>query len=84
ALGTKVDLPTMTGKVNLTIPPGVQSGQKLRLRGKGMPATKGWYGDLYAVMKITVPKQLSDRERELFEELSQVSSFNPRVLGKEA
>jgi curved DNA-binding protein len=84
ALGTKVDLPTMTGKVNLTIPPGVQSGQKLRLRGKGMPATKGWYGDLYAVMKITVPKQLSERERELFEELSRVSSFNPRVSGKEA
>ena len=82
ALGTKVELATMTGTVNLTVPPGVQSGQKMRLRGKGMPATKGWYGDLYAVIKIVVPKKLSERERELFEELSQVSTFNPRVNGK--
>ena len=84
ALGTKVDLPTMTGTVSLTIPPGVQSGQKLRLRNKGMPATKGWYGDLYAVLKIVVPKQLSERERQLFEELSRESSFNPRAAGREA
>lgn len=83
ALGTKVELPTLTGSVNLTIPAGVQSGQKLRLRGKGMPATKGWFGDLYAVIKIMVPKNLSERERELFEELSRVSKFNPRSTGKE-
>lgn len=84
ALGTKVELPTLTGKVNLTIPPGIQSGQKLRLRGKGMPASKGWFGDLYAIIKIAVPKQLSDRERELFEELSRISTFDPRAKGKEA
>jgi len=78
ALGTRAELLTMTGTVNLTIPPGVQSGQKLRLRGKGMPDAKGGYGDLYAIIKIVVPKVLSKRERELFEELSQVSSFNPR------
>jgi len=83
-LGAKVELATMTGTVNLTIPPGVQTGQKLRLRGKGMPASKGAYGDLYAVIKIAVPKKLSERERELFEELSQVSTFNPRSTGKEA
>jgi curved DNA-binding protein len=84
ALGAKVELPTVTGKVNLTIPPGVQSGQKLRLRGKGMPASKGWFGDLFAVVKIAVPKQLSDRERELFEELSRISAFDPRAGGREA
>jgi len=84
ALGAKVELATMTGTVNLTVPPGVQSGQKMRLRGKGMPVTKGSHGDLYAVIKIVVPKKLSERERELFEELSQVSTFNPRSAGKEA
>ncbi len=84
ALGTKVELATMTGKVNLTIPAGVQSGQRLRLRGKGMPIPKGGYGDLYAVIKIAVPKKLSDQERELFEQLSRVSTFDPRSVGKEA
>jgi curved DNA-binding protein len=84
ALGSKVEMNTLTGPVNLTIPPGVQSGQKLRLRGKGMPASQGWFGDLYAVIKIAVPRQLSPQERELFEELSRVSEFNPRQSGKEA
>ena len=84
ALGTKVELATMSGKVNLTIPAGVQSGQKLRLRGKGMPIPKGGHGDLYAVIKIVVPKKLSEEERELFEQLSRVSTFEPRSAGKEA
>ncbi len=84
ALGAKVEITTMTGKVNLTIPAGVQSGQKLRLRGKGMPIGRSGHGDLYAIMKIVVPKKLSDEERKMFEELSRVSSFNPRSGGKEA
>ncbi len=84
ALGAKVEITTMTGKVNLTIPAGVQSGQKLRLRGKGMPIGRSGHGDLYAIMKIVVPKNLSKEERKLFEELSRVSSYNPRSGGKEA
>lgn len=84
ALGTKVELSTLTGKVNLNIPAGVQSGQKLRLRGKGMPAGQGLYGNLFAIIKIAVPKTLNERERELFEELSRVSSFSPRPAGREA
>lgn len=83
ALGTKVELTTMTGEVNLTIPAGVQSGQKLRLRDKGMPIPKGGHGDLYAVIKIVVPKKLSEEEQELFEQLSRVSAFEPRSAGKE-
>lgn len=84
ALGTKVELVTMTGNVNLTVPAGVQSGQKLRLRGKGMPVSKGGHGDLYAVIKIVVPKKLSEPERELFEQLARVSEFDPRSAGKGA
>jgi curved DNA-binding protein len=69
---------TLAGAVTLRVPPGTQSGQKLRLRGKGMPNPKGASGDLYALISIVVPKEPSGRERELFEELQRVSRFQPR------
>ncbi|MGE5404796.1 MAG: DnaJ C-terminal domain-containing protein [Candidatus Saccharibacteria bacterium] len=78
ALGAKVDVETMTGTVSLTIPPGIQSGQKLRLKGKGMPAKPGGHGDMFVIIKIMVPKNLSTKETELFEELKKVSNFDPR------
>jgi curved DNA-binding protein len=78
ALGASVEMPLVDGKVALKIPPGTQSGQKLRLRGKGLPKRGGGRGDLYAVVKIMVPKIPSAKERELFEEMAKVSRFNPR------
>jgi curved DNA-binding protein len=78
ALGSTVEVPTMEGTANLKIPPGTPSGQKLRLRGKGLPMRDGGRGDLFAAVKIVVPKTLSKRERELFIEMAGVSSFNPR------
>ena len=78
ALGATVEIPIMDGSVNLKIPAGTQSGQKLRLRGKGLPKRKDRRGDLFAVVKIVVPKSQTAREKELFEELAKVSSFNPR------
>jgi len=78
ALGASVEVPVVDGAVSLTIPPGTQSGQKLRLREKGLPKRGGGRGDLYAVVKICVPKPLSAKERELFEEMASVSDFNPR------
>ena len=78
ALGTKIDIQTLADAVTLAVPAGTQSGQKLRLRAKGMPNPKGSPGDLYAVMQIKVPKSLSKKERQLLEELSKVSVFNPR------
>lgn len=77
ALGTKVRVPTMDGDVALKLPPGAQSGSRLRLRGKGFPKKDG-RGDMVVEIRIVVPQQLTDRERELFTELQQVSSFNPR------
>ncbi len=77
-LGTEVPVATISGSVNLKIPPGTQSGQKLRLRGKGMPNPKGTAGDLYVTVAIRVPVNPSPREKELFEELKKVSDFNPR------
>lgn len=78
ALGSKITINALSGPINVTIPPGIQSGQKLRIKGKGMPNPKGEPGDLYVVVKIMVPKNLTSKERELMEELKKTSSFNPR------
>jgi curved DNA-binding protein len=81
ALGAKIDLPLLDANVTLTLPAGAQSGQKLRLRGKGLPAkTKaGEPGDVFVRIMIVVPKPPTDEERELFEKLKSTSSFNPRA-----
>jgi len=83
ALGAKVPVETLDGQVTLTVPAGAQSGQKMRLRQKGLPLRQGGdgRGDLLVHLKIVVPKQLSDREKELFETLAKESKFDPR--GKE-
>ena len=78
ALGAKVRVPTLDGRVEMMLPPGSQSGRRLRLREKGMPRPDGARGDQFVVLKIVVPETLSDRERELFEQLIRDSSFNPR------
>ncbi|MCD6281222.1 MAG: J domain-containing protein [Deltaproteobacteria bacterium] len=73
ALGTTCTVETLDGPVKLKIPQGVSSGQRLRLKGKGL----GGRGDLYAEIKIVVPRQLSTEEKRLFTELKKVSSFKP-------
>lgn len=73
ALGARVEVTTLDGTARVTVPPGSPSGRKLRLRGEGLGG-----GDLYAVIQIHVPKRLTPEERELFEELAEVSNFNPR------
>lgn len=79
ALGATVPVPTPSGATaKVTVPAGSSSGRRLRLRGEGMPAPRGPNGDLYAELRVMVPPQLGDRERELFEELAAVSSFDPR------
>jgi len=78
ALGAEVAVPTLTGKVTMKIPPGVQSGQQLRLTGQGMPVRSGGHGNLYARVKVTVPKNLSEEERQLIEQLRGLRAENPR------
>ena len=74
ALGARVEIPTPDGgTAQVKVPAGSSCGRRLRLRGAGMAG-----GDLYAVVQIQVPKRLSARERELFEQLAEVSDFNPR------
>jgi molecular chaperone DnaJ len=78
ALGAEVQVPTMTGKLTMKIPAGVQSGQQLRLGGQGMPKRAGGHGDLYARIKVVVPRNLSAEERGLIEKLSALRQENPR------
>jgi curved DNA-binding protein len=78
ALGTKVPLQTLDGEVKLTIPAGSQGGQKLRLKGRGLKKSEKDRGDLFARLEIAVPKSLSEREKELFEQLAEASEFDPR------
>ena len=78
ALGAKVEAPTIDGKVEVTIPPGTNTGQRLRLRGQGLNKRKGGRGDEYVRVKIVVPKDVSAEERRLYEELQRISRFDPR------
>jgi curved DNA-binding protein len=78
ALGATVPIPTLTGTAQVRVPAGSSSGRRLRLRGRGLPRGDGQRGDLYGAVQITLPKQLSEQERELFEQLASVSEFNPR------
>jgi DnaJ-class molecular chaperone len=77
-LGAKVDVPTIDGRVEMTIPRGAKNGQRLRLRGQGLNKRKGGRGDEYARLKIVVPADVSPEERELYEQLKRVSRFEPR------
>ena len=78
ALGGKVKVDTLEGERTVRIPPGSSSGRKIRLRGLGFPGPGGAKGDLYAELKIVVPEELSERERELFHELAEASPFRAR------
>jgi curved DNA-binding protein len=79
ALGASIAVPTLGGEVSLRVPPGSQSGQKLRLTGRGLPRPGGGAGDLFALVVVVLPPVLSDRERELLKELAEGSNFDPRA-----
>ena len=78
ALGTSVEVPTLQGPVRLKVAAGTDSGKTLRLTGRGLPKPDNAMGDLYAVVQIRVPHDLSAREKALFQELAEASAFNPR------
>jgi curved DNA-binding protein len=71
-LGDQLIVPTLEGSARLKLPPGTQGGQRFRLRGRGLPGVSGQRGDLYVVAQISVPKKLSEREREIWEQLAQL------------
>jgi curved DNA-binding protein len=76
ALGGKIKMPTPTGPVDLNVPANARQGQKLRLRGRGIPAAQK--GDLYAILHIVNPPTLSEEARDLYQQLARAQAFNPR------
>lgn len=78
ALGATVAVETPGGEAKVKVPPGSSSGRRLRLRGQGMPNSRGDPGDLFAEVQIMVPHTLSAEERRLYEQLADVSKLNPR------
>ena len=78
ALGTDVEVPTLTGSVRLKIPPGSQSKQKMRLKGKGLPTRSGSHGDQFVILDIVLPSPVSTEEKDLFEKLAKLKHSDPR------
>jgi curved DNA-binding protein len=77
ALGARVKVPTPSGAVDLKVPPNSQAGNKLRLKGRGIPARQT--GDLYVVLEIALPPADSDEHRRIYENMKQEFTFNPRA-----
>ena len=74
-LGGKVDITTFAGPLKITIPPGVQNGKLLRLKGKGMPVydSKDRFGDLMVQIEVSIPQNLTSAQKELFQKLRDLS-----------
>lgn len=86
ALGTKIEVPTIDGRAQLKIPPGTQTGQKLRLREKGVPSAsvEGKRGDQIVEVQIVVPRVHDERSKEILRELARLNPEDPRkeLFGK--
>lgn len=77
ALGAKITVPTLAGPVEMKIAPGAQAGQKLRLKGRGLPGTPA-AGDQYALLQIVTPPADTDAQRAFYEKMAQEMPFDPR------
>jgi molecular chaperone DnaJ len=80
ALGTKVEVPTISGKTLLRVPPGTQSGQKFRLRGKGVPSLRReGIGNQIVEVRVVVPRVTDERSKEILRELARLNPEDPRA-----
>jgi curved DNA-binding protein len=77
ALGASMSVPTPSGQVEVKVPAGSQTGRKLRLKGRGIPAKQP--GDLYLILDVVLPPANNDRARELYEQMAREMAFNPRA-----
>lgn len=78
ALGVKANINSMDDETSIYIPQGIQSGERIKIPGKGYQTENGKRGDLIAQIKIVVPRELTTQEKEIYEKLKEISSFNPR------
>lgn len=80
ALGTRIKVEGLDGGDIVYIPSGIQSGEKIKIQGRGYKNSKGGRGDLIAEVRIMVPKKLKEEEIKLYEKLKNISTFNPRNI----
>jgi len=79
-LGARIDVPTIAGKLTMTLPAGTQNGRRFRLRGKGVPALHGGMrGDHYITVQVVLPDTLDARSRALLEEFAARNPLQPRA-----
>ncbi|CAD5107021.1 curved DNA-binding protein [Zestomonas carbonaria] len=78
ALGAKVEVPTLGGRIHLSIPANSQTGQRLRIKGKGLADKQDGHGDLYALLKVVMPPRSDEDARELWRQLADRAGFDPR------
>jgi len=79
ALGEKVQVQTLDGQsIALKLPPGISSGQKLRIQGKGYRDRNGHRGDFFVMIKVVLPKKITPQEKELYMKLRDIAQWNPR------
>ena len=79
ALGATVTVPTLTGKISLSIKPDSQTGSRLRVKGKGLKGKgKKTQGDLYVILKVVMPKKTDEKTRQLWQQLAEHADFDPR------
>jgi molecular chaperone DnaJ len=79
ALGAQVEVPTLDGRVKLTVPPGSPDGRSLRIAGQGAPRLKGeGRGDLIATLRLDVPRELSDKQRKALQKFAELDARDPR------
>ena len=80
ALGSKIEVPTIDGRAQLKVPPGTQSGQKLRMRERGVPSSvrEGKRGDQIVTIEIMVPKVQDERSKEILREFAKLNPEDPR------
>jgi curved DNA-binding protein len=78
-LGAQIEVPTLEGRIAVTVTPGAKAGQKLRIPKRGLPLPQGGAGDLYCVLSIVTPAAPSEREKTLYRELAGLSGFDPRA-----
>ena len=79
ALSTKVNVKTIDEEISIYIPSGIQSGEKIKIEGKGYKNSNGGRGDFILETKIMIPKHITENEKKLFEKMREISNYNPRI-----
>jgi curved DNA-binding protein len=77
-VGGAIEVPTIDGLVKMNVPPGIKSGQRLKLANKGYPNIRGERGDQLVIIQVVIPTKVSEAEKQLYQQIREIEQFNPR------